>query len=151
MAELSADTIIGAGVELKGSLHNHGPIHIHGHVNGEITCENQVVIGESAVITGPITAKQVDVSGQVHGNIVAENLIELQPKSLVRGDLKTTRLSIKPGATFIGRSQMAGDEEALVLAQPEAPLHNQYEHSFEEPEEKPLPHSEKRRPRLEVQ
>ena len=151
MAELSADTIIGAGVELKGSLHNHGPIHIHGHVNGDITCENQVVIGESAVVTGPITAKQVDVSGQVHGNIVAENLIELQPKSLVRGDLTTTRLSIKPGATFIGRSQMVGDEESIASTQPSTPIQNQYEQSFEDPEEKPLPHSEKRRPRLEVQ
>lgn len=118
MAELSADTIIGAGVELKGSLHNHGPIHIHGRINGDITCESQVVIGESAVVTGPITAKQVDVSGQVHGNIMAENLIELQPKSLVKGDLTTTRLSIKPGAVFIGRSQMQGDEAPPATPQP---------------------------------
>ena len=104
------DTIAGANVELKGSLRNRGPIHIHGAVTGDISSDGLVVIGETAVITGPITARQVDVYGQVHGSINAEEQIELQPKSLVQGDLTTSRLSIKPGATFIGKSQMQGSD-----------------------------------------
>ena len=127
-ASEQADTIVGAQVEIKGSLHNHGSIHIHGKVTGDIVSDGLVVIGETAVIQGPITARQVDVSGQVHGPINADEQIELQPKSLVRGDLTTAQLSIKPGAIFIGKSQMGmpANEET------EAP-------------------GEKKRPRLEVE
>jgi cytoskeletal protein CcmA (bactofilin family) len=107
-----ADTVIGANVEIKGSLHNHGPIQIHGKVIGDIVSDSLVVIGESAIITGPISARQVEVSGQVHGTITAEEQIELHPKSLVKGDLATNRLSIKPGAVFIGKSQMRAVELA---------------------------------------
>lgn len=114
MAGEQTDTVIGASVELKGSLRNAGPIQIHGKVVGDVVCESSVFIGETAVITGPITAKQVDVAGQVHGSITAETQIELHPKSLVKGDLATTRLSIKPGATFIGKSQMPSHGEALA-------------------------------------
>lgn len=133
MAADQVDTIIGAQVELKGSLHNQGSIHIHGKVNGDIVSDNMVVIGETAIVTGPIQAKVVDVSGQVHGSITAEQHIELQPKSLVKGDMTTSRLSIKPGATFIGKSQMNNSEHP--------DLHN------EDSEEV----IEKKKPRLEIE
>lgn len=106
MAVEQADTIVGAHVELKGSLRNQGSIHIHGSVTGDVHSDAAVIIGETAVVTGPITAKIVDISGQVHGSVTADEHIELQPKSLVKGDLNTKRLSIKPGATFIGKSTM---------------------------------------------
>jgi len=115
------DTIVGANVELKGSLRNSGPITIHGTVIGDISSDSLVVIGESALITGPITARQVDVHGQVHGSITAEEQIELQPKSLVQGDLTTGRLSIKPGAIFIGKSQMKGGEVTALPSEKKRP------------------------------
>lgn len=129
MAGEQADTIIGTHVELKGSLHNQGAIQIHGKVTGDVSSDGVVFVGETAVVTGPITAKQVDVAGQVHGSITAEGQIELQPKSFVQGDLTTNRLSIKPGAVFVGKSQMVHGES-----------------SFE-----PLTEGEKKKPRLEVQ
>lgn len=128
------DTIVGANVELKGSLKNQGPIHIHGKVIGDVFSDSLVVIGETAVIQGPITAKQVDVAGQVFGSINAEEQLELQPKSLVKGDIITGRLSIKAGAIFIGKSQMESAEVSSVL--------EESEDSFSAPD--------KKRPRLEV-
>lgn len=106
MAVEQADTIVGAHVELKGSLKNQGSIHIHGNVTGDVQSDAAVFVGETAVVTGPITAKIVEISGQVHGSVNAEEQIELQPKSIVKGDLTTKRLSIKPGATFVGKSAM---------------------------------------------
>ncbi len=112
------DTVIGSNVELKGSLRNHGAIHIHGTIMGDVHSDGLVVVGETAIISGPITAKQVDVSGQVNGSISAEEQIELQPKSLVRGDLTCNRLSIKPGAVFVGKSQMHVPEGNEVPSDP---------------------------------
>lgn len=113
MAQNEIDTIIGAQVELKGSLHNEGPILIHGRIIGEVSSNANVLVGESAIITGPINAKNVEVSGQVIGNITTLEMIELQPKSVVKGDLNCSILSIKPGASFIGKSQMGGKEPAV--------------------------------------
>lgn len=106
MAAEQSDTIVGANVELKGSLRNQGPIHIHGKIVGDVYSDSLIVIGETAIVTGPVVARQVDVSGQVHGSITAEEQLELQPKCLVKGDINTGRLSIKPGATFIGKCTM---------------------------------------------
>ena len=105
------DTVVGANVELTGSLRNAGPIQIHGTIKGDVTSDSIIIIGEGAVITGPVKAKQVDISGQVIGSVSAEELIELQPKSFVQGDIACARLSIKPGAVFVGKSQMTAPVE----------------------------------------
>ena len=109
MAADQIDTIVGTQVEIKGSLRNQGSIQIHGTVTGDVFSEAMVIVSETAIVNGPIVAKQVEVSGQVHGPITADEQIELQPKSLVKGDLTTRRLSIKPGALFIGKSNMKSD------------------------------------------
>jgi cytoskeletal protein CcmA (bactofilin family) len=127
MAAEQVDTIVGAQVELKGSLRNQGSIHIHGKVSGDIHSDAAVIVGETAIVTGPISAKIVEIAGQVHGSVAADEQIELQPKSLVKGDLTTRRLSIRPGAIFVGQSIMPLDEQAEA-----------------EP-------SEKKKPRLEVE
>ncbi len=124
------DTIIGAQVELTGSLRNQGAIHIHGHITGDVTSDTMVLVGETAVVNGPITAKQVEVAGQVHGNITAEQQIELQPKSIVKGDLITKILSIKPGANFFGQSKMEAAQESTPTEEG---------------------HNPKRKPRLELE
>ncbi len=103
-----SDTIIGANVELTGSLKNQGSIHINGKVTGDITSDATVVVGEQAMVMGPIIARSVIVSGMVHGSIVAHDLLELEPKSSVQGDISAARLNIKTGATFNGTSQMIG-------------------------------------------
>lgn len=119
MPNEQTDTIVGVNVELKGSLKNRGPIHIHGRVTGDVISDSLVVIGETAVVTGPITAKIVDVSGQVHGSITVEEQVELQPKSLVKGDITSASLSVKPGAIFIGKSQMnISTDQMASLADP---------------------------------
>ena len=143
MAPNEIDTIVGAQVELKGSLHNQGPILIHGRIIGEISSEANVLVGEGAVVTGPIIAKTVEVAGQVVGNITATEMIELQPKSSVKGDLHCNTLSIKPGANFVGKAQMPLKERAKpevaksLESQPSASPSEEFD-------------PQKRKPRLEI-
>lgn len=112
MASEQADTIVGGHVELKGSLRNQGSIQIHGNVTGDVSSDASVIVGETAVVTGPIVAKSVEIAGHVHGSITADDHVELNPKCVVKGDITTKRLSIKPGATFIGKSVMPMPEGA---------------------------------------
>jgi cytoskeletal protein CcmA (bactofilin family) len=103
-----SDTIIGSNVELSGSLKNQGAIHIYGRVTGDVTSESSIVIGEGAMVTGPVSAKSITVSGTVQGSINVQDLLQLEPKSVVHGDIVAGRIMIKDGAQFNGTCQMPG-------------------------------------------
>lgn len=102
MAQDRFDTIVGANVHLKGNLSNQGSIEIHGNVDGEISSDEDIIIGQTATINGPIKAKNIDVSGNIVGSINAHEKLELQPTCKVEGDITCEILSIKHGAIFNG-------------------------------------------------
>ena len=53
-----------------GKLFFDGPVRIDGQVDGEI-CANEVVIGESAVVTTQLRAASVVIAGKVSGDMSA--------------------------------------------------------------------------------
>ena len=112
MAQDRFDTIVGANVHIKGNLTNQGSIEVHGNVEGEISSEEDIVIGQTATINGPIKAKNIDVSGTITGSVKALEKLELQSTCKVEGDITSEILSIKHGAIFNGTcSVTAGGSE----------------------------------------
>jgi len=107
--ENTVDTIIGINVTLKGNLKNKGSVQINGNVEGEIKSDENVNIGETATIKGPVVAKTIEVSGEVKGLIEATERLEINPTGRVIGDINAKTLIIKQGATFIGKSIMPSD------------------------------------------
>jgi cytoskeletal protein CcmA (bactofilin family) len=106
MAQDQHDTIIGAQVQLTGTIKTNGSIFIFGGVEGEISSESTVVIGEGATVVGPVSAKSIELAGTVHGHVVAREQVELGPKSSLHGDLTAGQLTVKPGARFNGTCHM---------------------------------------------
>jgi len=106
--ETSVDTIIGINVTLKGNLYNKGAIEVNGNVEGEIKSDENIIIGETAMIKGPVVAKKIEISGEVRGLVEASEKLELNATSKVIGDINTKSLIIKEGATFVGKSLMNG-------------------------------------------
>jgi cytoskeletal protein CcmA (bactofilin family) len=96
--------ILSGDVEIEGSITFQKELLIDGKVQGQITSDGALTIGENADIRGEIKTKSVTVHGKVHGNITAERC-ELKSKCTLEGDLKTARLIVEEGATFIGSSQ----------------------------------------------
>lgn len=119
--ENSVDTIIGINVTLKGNLKNKGSIQINGNIEGEIRSDENVNIGETASIKGPVIAKTIEVSGEVKGLIEASERLEINPTGKVMGDINAKSLIIKQGATFIGKSLMPSDASQITAPQTEAP------------------------------
>jgi len=116
--ETQADTIIGTDVKIKGNLKNKGPILINGIVDGEISSDESVTIGESAQVTGPVKAKSVLVSGSVTGTVDASEKLEVDPTGRIAGDIKTKTLIVREGATFNGSSAMGEVKEASPKEKP---------------------------------
>lgn len=102
----SSKNILSNDVEIKGSIKFANELTIDGKIEGEITSDGDLTIGENADVDGEIKTKSVVVYGKVNGNITVQERCELKSKAQLIGDLKAARLVIEEGATFVGKSEV---------------------------------------------
>ena len=108
-------SVLGPGINWKGSLRGSGGIRIEGAFEGEITIRGLVVVGETGRVNCEnITANTVVVAGAVHGNISTEKL-EIRSTGRIWGDVVTVAFSTEEGAFLRGQVRME-DEIDLGLA-----------------------------------
>jgi len=96
-------TVIGEDVEITGGVKSGSGIQFDGKLNGDLTCNASATIGGSSAVKGNLTAENVLVSGQVNGNIVAKDKIELKSTARLHGDIRSRRLTVEDGVTFVGK------------------------------------------------
>jgi cytoskeletal protein CcmA (bactofilin family) len=109
VAELSSatkqDSILAKGTEIIGTLFFEGPVVIDGHVEGEITGQDKITVGENGFVTAnKISAASIVITGAVKVNTIASRRIEILPTGKVWGDLASPVLSIHEGARFEGQA-----------------------------------------------
>jgi cytoskeletal protein CcmA (bactofilin family) len=98
---------LSAQVNLKGSIKFANNLIFAGRIEGELVSpEGTLIVAENAVVYGNVTSKIVIVEGEVHGNINVLERCELRSRSQLIGDLRSPRLIIEEGATFVGRSEV---------------------------------------------
>jgi cytoskeletal protein CcmA (bactofilin family) len=98
--------ILSKDVEIKGNVRFIDELLVDGRIDGEISSEGSLTIGENADIHGEIKTKSVIIFGRVQGNITVAERCELKARSYLVGDLKAKRLIIEEGATFVGSSEV---------------------------------------------
>jgi len=137
--ENNVDTIIGINVTIKGNLYNKGSIQVNGSVEGEVKSDENLIIGETAQIKGPVIARIIEISGEVKGLVEATEKLEIHPTGRIYGDINAKTLIIKEGATFVGKSIMPGEAKAPAeVAKPKEEPKEEVKHEAkpEEVEEK---------------
>lgn len=102
----TSKNILANGVEIKGSLKFSHDLIIDGKIEGEVTSDGSLTVGENATIKGEIKTRSVTIFGKVEGNITVMERCELKANSVLVGDVSAATLSIEEGATFMGRSQV---------------------------------------------
>lgn len=107
-------TVIGSNVALSGILKDAGDIAIHGKIEGEVSSDRSIVIGETAEIKGPVSGQVVTIAGIVRGSVDAGQKLEILPTGKIFGSISTRELIIRAGAIFIGKSTMPIEEEITV-------------------------------------
>ena len=103
---------IGSDLTVIGNLLSKGEVHIDGEIQGDVHAGN-IVVGESARITGGLVADEVIVRGTVMGSIRGKRVV-LQSSSKVEGDIFHSQLAIEQGAFFEGKSRRSDDPTAGV-------------------------------------
>lgn len=96
--------VLSSDVEIKGTVKFTNDLVVDGRIEGEITSDGSLTVGENARLRAEIKTGTVIVYGKVHGNITATERVELKASAEVVGDVKAKTLSIEAGAIFVGRS-----------------------------------------------
>lgn len=99
---------IGRGSRVVGKLFFDGTARIDGRVEGEISAEDTLVVGEQAIVTAAISGSAVVIRGRVTGDIHAKKRVELHPPGVLYGNIVTPSLVIHDGVVFEGHCSMGG-------------------------------------------
>lgn len=109
-------SLIAQGTVIRGDVEFSAGLRIDGEVVGNLRATpgsgSMLVISESAVVTGEVSADHVVLNGTVRGPVRASELLELQPKAKVEGDVTYQALEMHQGAVITG--QLAPIKEAPV-------------------------------------
>ncbi len=108
--------VLSTDVEIKGTVKFTNDLVVDGKIEGEITSDGNLTVGENARIKAEIKTATVVVYGKVHGNINATDRVELKSSAEVVGDIKAKTLSIEAGAIFVGKSTVGTPANAPAAA-----------------------------------
>jgi len=103
--------ILARGTKIKGDLETEGDVRIDGSVVGKILAKGKVVVGSGGYVEGEIVCKTIDISGEVKANIQSGTLTSLKASAKVTGNIVTPKISIEPGALFVGECKMDSTEK----------------------------------------
>jgi cytoskeletal protein CcmA (bactofilin family) len=115
-------TILTTGCNFVGKLYCQGSTRIAGEIDGEVISEGLLVVEQTALIKGDITADEVVVHGRVEGTIKSKGRVSLAPNCLIDGDVYSKSLVMAEGAALNGAVHMngsAGTESGKTEQKPE--------------------------------
>jgi cytoskeletal protein CcmA (bactofilin family) len=98
-------TVIGRSAFVRGRIVGTGDIEILGRVEGEITCNGEVTVDSSGLVSAPIAAQRIVVRGAVKGDLTAEDTLVIEHGAKVVGDLSAPRITIQTGGLVRGHVQ----------------------------------------------
>ena len=102
----TSKNVLNTDVEIKGNLKFTGELTFEGKLEGEINTDGTLHLGDSAVVNGNINAGTVIVRGKINGNILAKDKIEIKSKAELFGDVRSSKLVIEEGVTFVGKTEV---------------------------------------------
>ena len=121
------DQYLGKGSRVSGELNFDGTVQIDGQVDGEISAQETLILGEGAAVTAQISGNTVVIKGQVRGDVNARKQIEICAPGKFYGNIVTPSLVIHEGAIFEGHCSMStlkrrsNDSEKTPFAKEEKP------------------------------
>jgi cytoskeletal protein CcmA (bactofilin family) len=84
------ESFIGSGTEFQGELNVKGALRVEGRFDGKMNAPC-VILGETGVIKGEVSAKKIIIGGKVEGNLRVQEIVEIKATGKVFGDIFTKK------------------------------------------------------------
>ncbi len=117
----NAKNVLNADVEVKGTLKFAGELTFDGKLDGDINSEGALNLGDNAVVKGNIDVGSVVVRGKINGNVVAKEKIDIKARTELFGDVRSSKLVIEEGVTFVGKSEVNPNKVSPTAPPPARP------------------------------
>ncbi len=111
----SLNGFLDKGSHLQGELSFEETFRIDGKFEGKILSGSELILGDSAEVTGEIEVGRLSVNGTLKGTVRARERIELHARARVEANLTTPVLKIEEGARFEGSCRMGEDAKSNVV------------------------------------
>jgi cytoskeletal protein CcmA (bactofilin family) len=109
-----ATVLLGPDVTITGDLTGSGSVHLEGTIDGSVSVDGLVVVGQRGSVVGRIEAAAAVVNGQVDGEVRVSGSLELGQSCRVAADLAAASVAMADGATFDGSITMNGNDPAAA-------------------------------------
>lgn len=120
----SSRNVLNSDVSVVGILRFTDDLLVDGSVEGEITSDGVLTVGENAVIQAgeknkvAVRTKSAIIQGRVTGDIVVTDRVELASTAELVGDVTASKISIEEGAVFIGHCMVGAAAAGAAMAAP---------------------------------
>ncbi len=111
-APIVAETVLSNQIKLEGRLQSTSNIRFDGEMNGDLTTEGDLSVGEGGRVQGNVTGRNVVVGGSIQGNVNTTGRLEILATGKVFGDIVVGSLIIDEGGILRGKSAVHSDESA---------------------------------------
>lgn len=103
VSAVSAQSMIGKSIVIKGEITGSESVQIEGTVEGIIVLpDDRVTVGPSGRVTADITAQDIVVQGELTGSCDASDMFYVRREGSFFGDIVSARLSVEDGAFLTG-------------------------------------------------
>jgi cytoskeletal protein CcmA (bactofilin family) len=109
------------GSQFQGELVFEETFRIDGKFEGKIRSGSELILGDTAEVSGEIEVGRLSVNGLLKGTARATERIELHARARVEADLITPVLKIEEGARFDGSCRMGEETKSNVVDLPASP------------------------------
>lgn len=106
--------IIGAGTKIVGDIETNGDLRVDGAIEGNIQSKGKLVLGTAGSIKGTIKCVNAEISGVFDGKMEVSELLSLKSTATFKGEMVVAKLSIEPGAVFVGTCNMADKRNVVT-------------------------------------
>lgn len=104
-------SVLGSGCRLEGKVAGSGSLECRGRLEGEVSLDGDVVIGEGGDVKARVSARRVTVSGSLEGDALGREKVEVGSTGKMQGDIRSPSVSFAEGAFFEGNVEMRSVEE----------------------------------------
>ncbi len=105
----SLQGFLDSGASFQGKMCFTGVVRVDGHLQGDVSSEGTLVVGETGVVEATLQVGSLIVHGVVLGDVKAEDCVEIAASGQLEGSIETARLVVAEGAQLSAKIAMTGE------------------------------------------